>query len=450
MSLFWKLFVTFGIAMALTLLGAVFVGFKLASLAFDQLNIENREVITARAADVLAERGEEGLKAWLRLRPDPAPGITVMILDEHGEELLGRPVPRRFLRLLSPRAEEFRRRVPPNFRPPRLTTSLVGPDAREYRLLFVRTRMTVLGLLTWPATQLAVLALVVLAAFATALVLARYLSLPIARLQRATRALAAGALDTRVGAPFDRRRDEVGTLARDFDAMAERIQALIEDKETLLRDVSHELRSPLARLGVALALAQRKAGDAAQPDLSRIEQEAERLDVLVGQIMTLARLRSHAPTEHEPVDLDALVGEVVDNARFEHPAAQIELTADRGSAVHGDPVELRSAVENVLRNALAHGGTETPIEVTVRPRGRDVEISIADRGPGVPDADLARIFEPFYRADQSRDHRREGQGIGLAITARVLELHGGHAEARNRPGGGLAVTLSLPARAPTP
>lgn len=447
MTLFWKLFITFGIAMALTLVGAVFVGFRLASLAFDQMNIENREEITAQAADVLASRGEPGLRSWLRLRPNPAPGIVLMILDERGQELLGREVPSRFARLLR-QGPEFRdRRGPPNFRPPQLTANLVGPDAQEYRLLFVRTRMTVLGVLTWPATQLAVLALAVLAAFATSLVLARYLSSPIVRLQRTSRALAAGALHARVGAPFNRRKDEVGTLARDFDAMAERIQALIEDKETLLRDVSHELRSPLARIGVALALAQRKAGDASQADLLRIEQEADKLDQLVGQIMELARLRTRVPTEHEPVELTELIREVADNARFEHPGAEIGFEADEVPTVVGDSVALRSAIENVLRNALAYADNKAEVEISVAARDTVIRIVIADRGPGVPREDLQRIFEPFYRADKSRDHRQGGQGIGLAITARVVELHGGRVAARNRPAGGLEVIIELPLRA---
>jgi two-component system sensor histidine kinase CpxA len=292
-----------------------------------------------------------------------------------------------------------------------------------------------------------VLALAVLAAFATALLFARYLSSPIVRLQRTSRALAAGTLDARVGAPFNRRKDEVGTLARDFDTMAERIQALIEDKETLLRDVSHELRSPLARIGVALALAQRKVGDPAQADLLRIEQEADKLDQLVGQVMELARLRTRQPTEHEPVELDGLIGEVIENARFEHPTATVAFEAGEARCVLGDPAALRSAIENVLRNALAYSADEPDVQVTVHKRDQSVEITIADRGPGVPNEDLERIFEPFYRADHSRDHRQGGQGIGLAITARVVELHGGRVTARNRPTGGLEVLLELPLQA---
>jgi two-component system, OmpR family, sensor kinase len=278
------------------------------------------------------------------------------------------------------------------------------------------------------------------------LLLARYLSSPIARLQKASRALAAGALDTRVGAPFNRRKDEVGTLARDFDAMAERIQALVTDKETLLRDVSHELRSPLARIRVALALAQRRADQAALPDLARIEREAERLDAMLGQVMTLTRLRTATAPRRDIVRFDTLVAEVIDDARFEHPKAQLNYAANGSVDVVGDAGGLKSAVENVVRNALVYADIDQPIDVGLRVGSEHAVVQISDRGPGVPEEDLTRIFEPFYRTDKSRDHQKngQGQGIGLAITARVMELHGGSVEARNRAEGGLEVTLSLP------
>ncbi len=441
MNLIWKIFITFGVAMTLTLVASVFVSFRLVEQAFDQLNIENREEIIAEAATALEDGGKAGLQSWLEDHPRPTPAATLMIVDEQGEELLGREVPQRFARLLNSR--QFRRSAPPNLRRIQMFPKIVATDGQEYLLVFVRTEITVLGFLTWPATQIAVLALVILAAAATSLPLARYLSLPIVRLQRASRALAAGALDTRVGGPYNRRKDEVGTLARDFDAMAEQIQALVVSKETLLRNVSHELRSPLARIRVALALAQRKANEASQPDLDRIEAEAECLEELVGQVMTLARLRTQVITEHQAIQLDELVSEVVENARFEHPDTEIQYTPQTLPVVQGDPAELKSAIENVVRNALGHGSGKT-VRVQLRKTHGHAEICVSDRGPGVPESDLQRIFEPFYRADTSRDHQYDGQGIGLAITASVLERHGGQVTASNRAEGGLAVVLKLP------
>jgi two-component system sensor histidine kinase CpxA len=442
MNLFWKIFITFGVAMTLTLVGAVFVSFRLAGLAFDQLNIENREVIVERAASELAEGGEPQLRAWLGRNPSPTPGIVLMIIDANGKDLLDRPLPQRFEMLLnSPSLRPPS--APRNLRPPQFTASLIAADGSEYRLLFVRTRVTVLGVLTWPATQLAVLTISILAAAATSLLLARYLSSPIVRLQRASRALAAGALETRVGGPFNRRKDEVGTLARDFDTMAERVQALVDDKDTLLRDVSHELRSPLARIRVALALAQRKANEASQPDLARIEQETERLDALVGQILTLARLRSPLTGQREPVDLDELVREVIANAKFEYPDVAIELDAAAVPEIRGDRAELASAIENVIRNALVHAG-QSPVRAVLRKARQGIEVRISDRGPGVAAENLQRIFEPFYRVDPSRDHQRGGYGLGLAIAASVVARHRGTIEARGSAEGGLEIMLSLP------
>jgi two-component system sensor histidine kinase CpxA len=325
-----------------------------------------------------------------------------------------------------------------------LTPTIIGADGEEYRLHFETAPVSIYGILVWPGTQVAALSIAILVAAVTSLLLARYVSAPIVRLQTASRSLAAGALDTRVGAPSTKRRDEVGTLARDFDAMAERIQELVTAKETLLRDVSHEFRSPLARIRMALALAERRAGEASRPDLARIEREAERLDALVGQVMTLTRLRTTDAPRRDVVRLDTLVGEVVDDARFEYPDAQIVYARPNEVALRGDGDGLKSAIENVVRNALTYGDRSKPIEVKLDSTAKAVTVRILDRGPGVPEAELERIFEPFYRTDKSRDHRQDGQGIGLAITARVTEVHGGKVTARNRAEGGLEIAIELP------
>jgi signal transduction histidine kinase len=446
MRIFWKLFVSFGIAMALTLVTTVWVSSRIADQAFDQLNFEGRERIIQEAAEALEQGGEWRLRLWLLRNPRPAPGMALLVLDENGNELLGRNPPPAVAKLL--RTEPFRRfERPRNVRPVQLTPEIVGDDGQEFRLVFARAPITFLGVLTWPGTQFAVLTIAMIAAALTSLLLARYLSTPIVRLQKAARALAAGALDTRVGPPINRRKDEAGRLARDFDAMAERLQALVMDKEALLRDVSHEFRSPLARIQVALALAERRSGEAALGDLARIEQETERLNELVEQVMTLTRLRTQTEPRREPVVVHELVNEIVADARFEHPEAHIECSTSSVPTILADRPGLRSAIENVLRNALAHGGQERPVEVSLSSAAKEIAIRVLDGGPGVPPEDTRRIFEPFYRVDQSRDHQSGGQGIGLAITARVMELHGGGAEARNRPQGGLEVVLTLPLQA---
>lgn len=455
MKLFWKLFITLGVAMTVAMVAAVTMGWRVGQLAFEQyldLNFENREAVINRASQALNRGGREELASWLRQNQIPVPGRMLLIIDERGEDLLGREIPAYAERLL--RVQSFgqgNRRwetfgAGRNRTDPQLTVSLYAPGTgEEFRILFDRTAITLLNILRMPATQVGVVTLAIIMAAVTALLLAKSFSSPIVRLQRATRALAAGALESRVGKPFDQRKDELGTLARDFDAMAEQIQALITDKEVLLRDVSHELRSPLARIRVALALAERKADGSARQDLERIDQETERLDQLVGQILTLARLRSSRLEQDVDVDLKQLVSEVVADARFEQADAGIEFEAGAAPTIQGNPGELASAVENVLRNALLHSGPNAEVEVRVERSGPEVVITVADNGPGVPEQDLQRLFEPFYCVDPSRDHKQSGYGLGLAIAARIVERHGGKVEADNRPGGGLTVSFRLPA-----
>ena len=444
MSLFWKIFVSFMIAMTVTSVGAIYVTYRIVSRPLTQTDFEGRDRIIGEVSEALARGGEYELKSWLFNNPRPTRGTVLLVTNERGDELLGRAMPRELRALLNFRPPGRRPDRPPNFQGVQLTPMITGPDGEEYRLLFARAPVTIFGILMWPGTQVAVLSIALFAATVMSLLLARYVASPIVRLQKASRALAAGALDTRVGAPFTRRGDEVGTLARDFDAMAERIQELVTAKETLLRDVSHEFRSPLARIRMALALAERRAGAQSQPDLARIEREAERLDALVGQVMTLTRLRTTDAPRRDVVRLDTLVGEVVDDARFEYPDAKVEYVPGREVSLRGDADGLKSAIENVVRNALIYGDRAQPIEVRIDTAGAVATVRVLDRGPGVPAAELERIFEPFYRTDKSRDHRQDGQGIGLAITARVTELHGGKVTARNRTEGGLEIAIELP------
>jgi two-component system sensor histidine kinase CpxA len=450
MKLYWKLSMVLGLAMIVALVAAMWMGSRIGILSTTQfMQAENREPIIERASQALNAGGRESLTAWLRQNRNPTAGWTLLIVDDRNNELLDREIPGYLEGRL--RAQTvFRNRFGPSSGPGNRRdrqdfdeiTSLNSGET--FKFVFLPSRITVLDFLGIPITQVGVVTLAIVVAAMTALLLARSLSSPIVRLQRATRGLAAGALDTRVGQPFVSRKDEIGTLARDFDAMAERLQALITDKEVLLRDVSHELRSPLARIRVALALAQRKADTAAQGDLGRIEQEAEKLDQLVGQILTVSRLRTAPLEEFVDVDLVELLGQVVDNARFEHPDRAIGYEAGDVPTIQGNGSELASAVENVLRNALLHAGPKAEVKVDLARAGDDIVITVADNGPGVPEDQLAYLFEPFYRVDPSRDHKMTGYGLGLAIASSVIQRHGGSIVARNRPEGGLSVTFRLP------
>jgi two-component system sensor histidine kinase CpxA len=276
------------------------------------------------------------------------------------------------------------------------------------------------------------------------------------RLRLATRRLANGDLNVRV-LPALRRRDDLGLLAADLDSMAERLRQLLDGKQQLLRDVSHELRSPLARLQLALSLAARDR-DATERHLARAVLEADRLEQLLARTLKLARLEQPSPpVTHESVDVAALLRTIAADVAIEADArgCQVALRLAGPLPVQGDEELLRSAFENLIRNAVhysPHGG-EVVIEArtTAAAAERRIEVSVRDHGPGVPQKDLTLIFEPFYRVGAAREHRSAGgEGLGLAIAARAIGLHGGTITAANAAGGGLLVSVSLPADPPAP
>jgi two-component system OmpR family sensor kinase len=245
------------------------------------------------------------------------------------------------------------------------------------------------------------------------------------------------------------RRDEIADLGRDFDDMAARLQVLVGTQRRLFADVSHELRSPLARLQVAVAIA-RQQPDKTAAALERIEGETRRLDNLVGEVLTLSQLETGvAGAGEEYLDVVGLLEEVVENARFEAEAAgrRVELHAQGEMVVNGRAELLRRAFENVIRNAVRYTGPGTAVEVTASrdTAGGLVAVTICDRGPGVPETDIEAIFQPFFRAGEGG---REGHGLGLSIARRAVEAHAGRIRASSRPGGGLCVEITLNALPP--
>jgi signal transduction histidine kinase len=235
-------------------------------------------------------------------------------------------------------------------------------------------------------------------------------------------------------------------LAVDFDAMAARLRTLLEARQQLLRDVSHELRSPLARLQIALGLARRPGANLTQ-EFDRIEQEAQRLDEMIGEILSLSRLDDPTPqVATESVSIEELLEVVCENARVEGDARgiRVALEAAEGMQVIGDRELLYRAVENVVRNAVRYSPSLGLVTVKASLSGQAVLIRVQDQGPGVPVALLQRIFEPFFRVSDARDRDSGGNGIGLAITARVVALQGGTVQAANDPDGGLIMEIRLP------
>ena len=280
---------------------------------------------------------------------------------------------------------------------------------------------------------------------------AHYVTSPLRRLRSATREFAGGNLEVRIGnsKPFNR-KDEFADLARDFDNMAGRIQDLVITQQRLMGDISHELRSPLARLQLALEIARRKAGPDAEKPLNRIEQEAEKLNTLIGQILRSARTEQLSPGSKKLFDLSNLVREVAGDADFEASGNDRRVLVDSNelSLVHGDRELLRSAIENVVRNAIRYtpGKTDVRIELK-RVDEMRATVTVRDCGPGVPEESLPHLFEPFYRVNGARDRDSGGAGLGLAITRHVISAHGGSVRATNCDGG-FQVQIDLPLKVP--
>ncbi|MGJ8646735.1 MAG: ATP-binding protein [Marinomonas colpomeniae] len=277
-------------------------------------------------------------------------------------------------------------------------------------------------------------------------VLAYWLLGPLLKLQRAARSFGQGDMSARVENKLARRSDAVGKLAREFNEMAVRIENLLSSKERLMRDVSHELRTPLARIEVALTIAEDKYAIEAQKGyLHRIRTELHELDELIGQVLTLSRLEE-ASLVKEEMDLQEWLTEIVDDVSFESQLKGIRVTKIGciPKVILGDPLQLRHAIENVLRNACFYSGSGGVIEVETEERSGSAFIYVRDNGPGVSDDKLEKIFHAFYRSSEARGANSGGFGVGLTISQRIIRAHKGSITAHNREVGGLEVCFQLP------
>ena len=449
--LFWKIFLSFWVALVLFTAAIILAASQYLEQIKAQRNANVRyETLSRQVAEaqaVIERKGIEGLKAWAR-EVDREEMVPVLVINADGKDLLGREVPPRAL-------ERLHRYLKPQS-PGEQLVSKIRPvthraDGSEYWLTHDFQSVTLGRFLQRPRVIAVPLTVGILIGALMCLLLARYLTSPIERLRRATEAYAAGDLGQRVGPSLGRRRDEIADLAAAFDHMAERLSALMFSQKQLLIDVSHELRSPLSRLQVALGLARQRAGTHPAPELDRIEREIERLDELIGQLLSLARLESDTqPPAPEAVDISELLRTVVSDAALEAHTRHCELHLEKcvPAVIQGNAQLLHSALENVVRNAVKYTaeGTRVTLAMDRDPERPDwLMVQVRDRGPGVPEEMLVRLFEPFVRVGAARDRMSGGYGLGLAIAERAVRLHGGDISARNEPEGGLTVTIRLPA-----
>ena len=448
-SLLIRIFVSFWSIIVITIIAAAAIGFWYAERTRNTIaNFEVSEAVL-EASSALRESGREGLTDWLRLLPGAAESL-VYVVDDQGKDLLGRRLPA-IVKIPMRRMGEMEHRPPPArhdsryIRPARPFTQLVGPDDRVYTIFVLPPRnITTRWLVDKGRGGLALLALLVSAM--VSYLLARTISRPIRRFRESANAIAGGNLDTRVAERVGKRRDEIGLLAQDFDHMTDKLQRAWMQQTELTRNVSHELRSPLARLCVALELARRKTGDLAE--LDRIDTETERLDELIGRILEYSRLEADSHEHRSNIVLDEMLHSVVEDVRYEYGyqggKASIALEIDTECTIDGYPNALRSCVENVVRNAVQHSRDDGDVQVRLGVEQSQAVITVEDQGGGVPEHELDRIFEPFYRskARQAEVSRPSG-GLGLAIASRATILNGGTITASNT-ATGLSVEIRLP------
>lgn len=448
-SLFLRIFLSFWMAQALFVVLAILVTLALRP------RTSTWEALRTTVLSEAVTAYEEGSEAQLRQYMDnleKTQHVRAYLFDERGTEVSGRGAPDWAMRVAAggPRNPRDGFIIPA---PPVQRDSRASSDGKHRYTL-------VLGLPPGPRVffgprglPVPGLIIAIISSGLMCYLLSWYLTKPIVRLRAATRQLAAGDLTARSGAPVSQRRDEIAGLMRDFDAMAERLELLVKAQSRLLNDISHELRSPLARLNVALGLARQRAGIESADMLDRIELEASRLNELIGRILTLARLEDgEQRVPQTPVPLGELVANVAEDAEFEaqERRCHVHTVIPEGDwGVRGNDSLLHSAVENVVRNAIRYTqeGTSVEIELAREQRsggGVEAVLRVSDAGPGVPADALAKLFEPFYRLDDARGRLTGGVGLGLAITERAVRFHGGKVAAFNRAQGGLMVEIRLP------
>ncbi|TBR38912.1 MULTISPECIES: sensor histidine kinase [Dyella] len=441
-SLFWRLLVWFFVVNLLVL---VLGGFLTRRLIEYTTEVEINWVSLAQGANEAFDRGgQSGLEKWrndqrqdgidatlyengnalvpMRLPPTVRASLPEWLASGH--ELVTQPYPRLYLAVQNVTGADGK---------PRQLVALsrthvrLAPQARQQIFLAIQfgLSLVMIGFVGWWV--------------------ARSVARPVEALRDAARRITAGELSARVGPRGQKGPGELSALSGDFDAMAERIEALVAHDRAVLQDLSHELRSPLARLQLILDLAQRSRGDVSAPYFLQAEQEIERIDRMTGEMLALSRLEAGIPgLERDKVLLADVVRECVERAELDASAHQVQVKIDLDESVQvfGNVPLLERAVGNLLANAIKFSPKQGVVDVIVRKAGGRAEVSVKDQGPGVPEGELEQLFRPFFRGSNAA--RAEGHGLGLAIVRRVAQVHDGDIIASNMADSGLAVRLNLP------
>ncbi len=436
-SLFWRILASFWLAIALVAGLSILLGHMLNQDAWILSRHPGLNNLAQEWTQLYEAQGEDAAQDLLQQRKRQY-HIDVQVLNESGEPVVRGTFPRRAAALEARQNDNQDGHLPWR----RLTAEYTSEKTGDTYLLIYRIPHPELdewhrSSLTWPLSALAI-ALVVLTLFSLLVTLS--ITRPLSRLRGAVHDLGQATYQQNSLAKLANRRDEFGVLATDFNRMGARLQSLIGSQRQLLRDVSHELRSPLARLRIALALAERASPEERERLWPRLTRECDRLEALISEILVLARVDADNASAEE-VDLNPLLKSLQKDAQLGAPDQVVQLTADPELALKGWPTMIERAVDNLLRNAQRFNPQGQPIELHARRHGERILISVRDHGPGVEAEHLSQLGEPFYRAP---GQAAQGHGLGLAIARRAAERHGGSLILANHPDGGFIASIDLP------
>jgi signal transduction histidine kinase len=455
-SLYLKIFLWFWLAMILVsstlIFSVVTTHSEFTTNRTEQFDKILTSLVAARAADLLEDHGMGALADYLASLQQTL-NWQAYLFDDEGKEILSQPTPTEAETIAQSALQTNDPKYLISHGKKFVAKRTTGSTGTRYVFVTESQIPSVTSLLQAPlGVQITRGIIVVLVAGFVCFWLARSITKPVRELSVATHQLADGSLDARVGDSVTDKKDEVAQLGRDFNHMAEQIESLMASQRRLITDISHELRSPLARLSVALGIARRSSVDRdPRVALDRIELECERLNELIGSLLHLSRLESGTEMmDSEPFALDRLVREIALDADFEARSRnrRVDVTSADACVATGKRELLRSAVENVIRNALRYTAEGTSVEVSLTCESNSFAsqavIRVRDHGEGVPQESLTNIFTPFYRVGDSRERSSGGSGLGLSIADRAIRLHGGNLKAENNSDGGLVVEARIP------